>query len=294
MAGSSVYMPNRSTRCPSFGIWANVRVREVGAPEHPLRRGGDERLRERDGVREGGAVGRDSLATAYLYPRVRAFHQPQQFLERRLLEAVARLHPRHVVDRERHRQPEQQRRQLNDVLSVQVDDEVPAHGCDALSHALHDIRLRDALQVTHEVESDGADAAFVVAGKFRVGDVRIHDARAPVRSTGPRDGIERRVHVDAVATRVDDDRPRDAKVVVERLQCLLRRVGRRVGTVRVVGEDVAGAEYMAVGVTRVRRQLQVRFFGVRVRSGDRAYLAFRHRAAASASSPFPVQTSAGM
>ena len=272
---------------------AHVGVREVGAPEDALRRGGDERLRERDGVRERRAVGRDALAAAYLHPRVRTLHQAQQFAERRLVEAVARLHPRHVVDHERHGQPEQHRRELDDVLGVQVDDEMPAHLPDALGHALHDLRLRHALQVADEVEAHGADAALVVAAQLGVADVRLDDARATVRPARPRDGVERGVHVDAVAARVDDDGAGDAEVVVERLQRLLRRVGRRVGPVGVVRERVPGAEDMAVRVARVRRQPDVRFFGVGVGSGDRAYLALRHRAATSASSPLPAQTSAG-
>ena len=62
----------------------------------------------------------------------------------------------------------------------------------------------------------------------------------------------------------------------------------------MVREDVAGAEYVTVRVAGIRRQLEVRLFGVGVRSGDQAYLALCHRAAAPVRAPLPDHTSAGM
>ena len=70
--------------------------------------------------------------------------------------------------------------------------------------------------------------------------------------------------VGAVAGRLDDDVAVEAEEVAQREQLLLAGVDRRVLALRRVGEDVAGAEHVAVGVDRAGRRDVGRLAGVRV------------------------------
>ena len=85
-----------------------------------------------------------------------------------------------------------------------MDHKVPAHIFDAICHPPHISSVRDALQVRHEIEPHGSDAAFVQATELSIGYGRFYDGCTAILAAGMCDGIKGCVHVRAMAGRVDD------------------------------------------------------------------------------------------
>jgi len=136
--------------------------------------------------------------------------------ERCLIEAGLCLDASHVVDDEGEAQAAQQRRQLDDVGGVQMQHEVPAHGPDALQHALEEPHVGPAAEMLDEIEAHAAHPAGLEHGVVLVGHGIVDDGDAAVAAVARGDGVERGAVVAAVAARLHDDRALDAEQAMQR------------------------------------------------------------------------------
>ena len=143
------------------GHMRDVRVRPVGAPQHALRSGVDERPGERHHVVIRRTAGAEPLCAGELDPAPLVAKQREKRAERRLVEAAADRDARHVVDDVRHREAVEHLGVIDEVGGVDVQHEVPAELGDALHHRPEALGLGRPAEMLDEVEA-GAPHAGVV------------------------------------------------------------------------------------------------------------------------------------
>ena len=85
-----------------------------------------------------------------------------------------------------------------------------------------------------------------------VGERLVDHRHAGVPAVAAPQRVDHRRVVGAVAAGLHEDRPRQSEPVLESLELVDARIGRRVGPVGREREPVRGAEHVAVGVARVR------------------------------------------
>ena len=93
----------RSSNFPSSGIgpwWFGMRP--IGAPHDAIGKLANQLARERHSIGIGRAGARDAVAAAHLHPELVAVHEPQELLERRLLEPERCVDAADVVDDDGH------------------------------------------------------------------------------------------------------------------------------------------------------------------------------------------------
>ena len=134
----------------------------IGAPQDPVRCGGD----ERSGVRDDVGVARrtrcrEPLGTGDLDPRPLVTDKLAEQRKRLLIEARRGVDTSHVVDDERHRQPIEQLGVGNQIVGVEVQHDVPAEWGDAPDDPPEHVEVRCPAEVGDEVEPGAADAGVV-------------------------------------------------------------------------------------------------------------------------------------
>ena len=226
----------------------------IGAPQHAVGRGLDQRPCEWNRIVERPPAGGYPLGAAHLNPCERIAHQLEQLLERLLIQPRFCTHAAHVVDHERHLDTCDPLRILQDVLCVQMQHHVPAEPLDTFEHTVEYIEIGRAAQMRDEIEAHAAHAACVEVGQLFVGDTAIDDRHAAIAAVTACDCIEHRGIVRAVAACLHDHTPARAEKIMQRGQALERRIGRRVAAIRRIREDVGRAKYVAVRVARVGGQ----------------------------------------
>ena len=98
-----------------------------------------------------------------------------------------------------------------------------------------------------EVEPDAADAGLVELGEIGVGE-RVVDHRHPGEPTlTPDDRVDHRRVVGAVAARLDEHRPRQAKTILQALEVVTSGVRRGVGPVGCEREPASPARRCGSG-----------------------------------------------
>jgi hypothetical protein len=137
-------------------------------------------------------------------------------------------------------------------------------GLDPREQPIEHPKVRHAAQVLDEIKANAANSSLMQALQFCVGH-RIFDACHPaIGAPAGGDGVQCHVHLRAMATRVDDDGPRDAQLAMQAAQILDRRVRRRVAAVGRKGKFRRGAKDMAMRIACTRRQCQRGFFRIRI------------------------------
>ncbi len=225
-------------------------MRPIRAPQHPIGRGGDERLGIRHGVVIGRARGRAALGPRHLDPEIGAPDQLEQQLERGLHHAFGGLGAAHVVDHDRHGNGADEIGEADEVGAVDQHRHVPAQRRDAVDDAAHHVEIGGAAEMGDEGEAHAAHAAVVqraeIAVRRPVADQR-HAAIAPIAQP---DGLEHRGGGRFLRTTLDDDAAFDADLAVQR-QELPRRGKRRA---RPLAKD------MAVRIARAGGRREARLF----------------------------------
>jgi hypothetical protein len=130
-----------------------VGVRPIGAPDHPVGSRPNDAPSERHRIQKGRASPGYALTPADLDP---AFFVPPQQVnqrpERQLIEPVRGPYPSHMIDRVTHRKALERFRICGDFDGVEMQIDAPAERRDHLQHPLKYSLVRNAAEMSHEVE----------------------------------------------------------------------------------------------------------------------------------------------
>ncbi len=239
-----------------------VRMRPVGAPQRPVGELLDDLACEGHHVPVGVALpaergrSRDGqpLGAGHLHPHVVRLHEPQEAREFGSARAAGDVRAAHVVDDQRYRQGGEEGFQVRQVRRLEVEDDVPAQRRDPAGHRLQGLARGRIHQAPDEVETHCAYPGLVQPPQFGVGDVGADRRHAPGARTGRAQGVHQGAVVRAVAGGLHDDVAADAQVVAQGEQVVPGGVDGCVLPLGGEGELGGGAEDVAVGVDRSRRQ----------------------------------------
>ena len=164
-----------------------------------------------------------------------------------------------MIDHERHANLPDEIGVFDDVLRIEVQHDVPAERLDPPQHAMEHLQVGRAAKMRDKIEAHATHTGFVERLQVVVRDRRVDDGNAAIAAVAPRDRIEHRSVVGAVAARLHNHPASEAQMVVQRGERFERRIGRRVAAIGGVGKALGGTEHVAVGVARERGERMRRF-----------------------------------
>jgi len=156
------------------------------------------------------------------------------------------------------------------VVGLDMDEELdmPAHIANSRRHADEFVeRVERHAAAIDEIDADAAHTAFMQAAQFGVGHVPANRRDRPQTIRGLRHRVDDRAIVRAVDARLDNDPASDSKCAMQREQSGRRRIGRRIGTLVLVGIAIGRTEDMDVAVASPGRHRKVRYARRRIRCG---------------------------
>jgi hypothetical protein len=109
-----------------------------------------------------------------------------------------------------------------------------------------------------EVEAHAANAGGVQRLQLRIADAALHGGNAARSSACGAQRIDDGGIVRAMTCRLHDHVAREAEMIAQRKQLVLRGVARRVLALRRERKGVAGAEHVAVRIHRAFGQFEAR------------------------------------
>src|ERR1700744_4823028 len=118
--------------------------------------------------------------------------------------------------------------QLDDIGGIEVQHDVPAHGFDALEHAIEYTHVGCAAQVLDEVEAHTAHAAFMQGIEALAVDMVVDDGDTAITALATTDCVDHGGVVGAMTAGLHDHAALEAKEIVQRDQVFERRVRRRI------------------------------------------------------------------
>ena len=247
-----------------------VRVRPVGAPDHAVRRRGDDCPGEGRHFDEGESkIGMhrrfaDLIGAAHFHPDMAEFHELQQQLKPRLIEPFCRFNPRDMVNNHRHRHSAYALFMLDKVLHVDMHVYGPAQFGDVFHASIEDIGFDVAARPVEQIEADAADAAVVEPAQVVFGRFVVHARDAAKPAGGMFHRVEGRRVVQAVDAGLDHHGALDAQHG-DYFQIMFERRGRRrVLTCCNKRESLRRTEDVEMGVASAGRRCYGRLSSVGV------------------------------
>ena len=133
---------------------------------------------------------------------------------------------------------------------------MPAEPCNAAGDLIEFVPRREIDEALDEIEADAAHAGRMHRLKLGIADAAL-DGGDPARlASGMNERVDHRAVVGAVTRRLHDHVARDAEMVAQRVELMLRRIARRVFPLRRVRKLRARTEHMAMRVNGAGRQLE--------------------------------------
>ncbi len=234
-------------------------MRPVGAPEHALGVGFEQRSGEWHRVGVGELRRGDAIRAGQLHPRLPAFHQPQQRLEPRIVRGLSDRQIPEMAQHDVHREIGERKVEIGKLVRMHQQFHVPAKRRDALRERLQCGHRQGAgLAVLHvdDVDAHAPHARGVEFLQLRVRHILRNDrdaAHAPARRLHR---VEHRRVVGAIDAGLHQHRALDAERV-EHVQVIGEQAVRRsVDSRRGIRVARGGTHDVRVRVTGTGRHSQ--------------------------------------
>ena len=185
------------------------------------------------------------------------FHQADEALVFRIVDALLHVGRAHVVDHHGGGQRGEESLELRQVRHFEIDHDMPAELRHPRGDPLQHVARGEIDQALDEIKPHAANAGSVHAIELVVGHLFAHEGDA----LGPALRRFERVHhgavVLAVAGGLDDHVLVEAEKVAQREQLFLRRIAGRVFALRRIGEFGLRPEHVAMRIDRAGRRLEL-------------------------------------
>ena len=249
-------------------------MRPVGAPQHAIGRGGDERPR-RTGTTSsyGGVPPAVSRSAPDTFTQQRSSSISSSSWRNGAWSTPAEASTLAMWSMTyAHGMSSSSDAYSGEVLGVEVQHDVPAERHDPMDDPPELAELGRATEVGDEVEPCATHAGVVQLGDVGVGERLVDHRHARVATLPAMQGVDHRRVVGAVAAGLHEHGPRQPEPLLQAFEVVDAGVGRRVRPVGGVRELVARTEDVAMRVARAgRRREPGRGVRVRMRWCDRRF-----------------------